>query len=234
MDYPTGVMVAGEPGGAVVITETTITDDSEGAGADAQGFHLLVMSLEVFWSQPLPSSGVVSVGRSTKCTVRIEDGMASRKHVRIHVGSEGGVPVLTIEDVGSANGTRVRDAVIKPGEPAAILPGEAIMIGSTVLMVLQDRPSVGHRRVWSHAYFEARIEEECARAARTRTSFALARVRFSGAAILLTFRDHRSNGAFGLRGPSLFDIRGPMPERRADRAKAQRPSAFSSRYPVFR
>jgi two-component system response regulator AtoC len=165
-----------------VVTETTITDDMERSGGDPRGFHLLVMSPDIFWSQPLPASGVVTVGRSSKCMVRLEDAMASREHARIHVGSEGGVPVLTIEDVGSANGTRVRDIDIKPGEPAAILPGEAIMIGSTVVMVLQDRPTVGHRRIWSHAYFETRVEEECARAAKSRATFALVRIRFTTAA----------------------------------------------------
>jgi DNA-binding NtrC family response regulator len=168
-------------GERAVITETTITDDDASTGGP-QGFHLLVMSLEVFSSHPLPSTGVVSVGRSTRCAIQIDDSMASREHARIHVGSEGGVPVLTIEDVGSANGTRVRDAVIKPGEPAAILPGEAIMIGSTVMMVLQNRPTTGLRRLWSHAYFETRLEDECARAAKSRASFALARIRFAGAA----------------------------------------------------
>jgi DNA-binding NtrC family response regulator len=163
-------------------TETTMTDDTGSDAIDGQGFHLLVMSLEVFWSQPLPLSGVVTVGRSSKCTVQIEDPMSSREHAKIHVGLAAGVPVLTIEDVGSANGTRVRDMVIKPGEPAAIQPGEAMMIGSTVLMVLQDRPTGGHRRIWPHAYFETRVEEECARAAKSRASFALARIRFPGPA----------------------------------------------------
>ena len=165
-----------------MITETTITEEDESGTSEPQGFHLLVMSLEVFWSQRLPASGVVTVGRSKKCEVQIDDAMASREHARIHIGSDGGVPVLTIEDVGSANGTRVRDTVIKPSEPAAILPGEAITVGSTVLMVMQDRPTTGLRRIWSHAYFEARVEDECVRAAKTRPPFALARIRFTGAA----------------------------------------------------
>jgi DNA-binding NtrC family response regulator len=163
-------------------TETTITDDGGPDGPDGTGFHLLVMSLEVFWSQALPASGVVTVGRSSKCDVQIEDPMASREHARIHIGSDAGVPVLTIEDVGSANKTRVRDVIIKPSEPAAVLPGEAILIGSTVLMVMQDRPTSGYRRIWPHAYFETRVEEECARSAKSRASFALARIRFPGAA----------------------------------------------------
>ena len=40
------------------------------------------MSLEVFWSKPLPPSGVVTVGRSSKCMIRIDDDMASREHAR--------------------------------------------------------------------------------------------------------------------------------------------------------
>lgn len=169
------------------------------------------MSLEVFWSKPLPPSGVVTVGRSSKCMVRIDDDMASREHARIHVGSEGGVPVLTIEDVGSANGTRVRDTVIEPGEPAAILPGEAIMIGSTVLMVLQNRPPVSHRRIWSHAYFESRVEEECARAAKTHLRFALARIRFLGAApwsrvTPALARDLTAPHVFASYGPRDYEI----------------------------
>jgi DNA-binding NtrC family response regulator len=195
----------------VVITETTITDDSEIGAADTHGFHLLVMSLEVFSSQPLPPSGIVTVGRSKKCLVQIDDAMASREHARIHVGSDGGVPVLTIEDVGSANGTRVRDAVIKPGEPAAILPGEAIMIGSTVLMVLQNRPLVGLRRMWSHAYFETRVDDECARAAKTRAAFALARIRIADSApwtrvMPVLARDLPAPHVFAKYGPNDYEI----------------------------
>jgi DNA-binding NtrC family response regulator len=194
-----------------VITETTVTDDIDNGETAPQGFHLLLMSPEVFSSQPLPISGVVSLGRSTKCAVQIDDAMASREHARIHIGSDGGVPVLTIEDVGSANGTRVRDAVIKPGEPAAILPGEAVIIGSTVIMVLQTRPPVGLRRLWSHAYFETRLEDECARVAKTRGSFSLARIRFVGAApwtkvMPVLARDLSAPHVFATYGPKDYEI----------------------------
>jgi DNA-binding NtrC family response regulator len=193
-----------------VSTETTIPDVDE-VLAGPQGFHLLVMSPEVFSSQPLPTSGIVTVGRSTKCMVQIDDAMASREHARIHVGSEAGVAVLTIEDVGSANGTRVRDAVIKPGEPAAILPGEAIMIGSTVIMVLQNRPPMGLLRLWSHAYFETRVEDECARAAKGKTPFALVRLRFAGVApwtkvMPVLARDFGSPNVSAVYGPKDYEI----------------------------
>jgi len=74
MDVPCSDIVAAKPEGAV-ITETTVTEDGEGP-PEGQGFHLLVMSLEVFWTQSLPASGVVTVGRSSKCAVRIDDAMA--------------------------------------------------------------------------------------------------------------------------------------------------------------
>jgi two-component system, NtrC family, response regulator AtoC len=201
--------------GRAVITETTVTDDIdidiESGAADLQGFHLLVMSPEVFSSQPLPASGVVGVGRSTRCLVQIDDAMASREHARIHIGSNDGVPVLTIEDVGSANGTRVRDAVIKPGEPAAILPGEAIMIGSTVIMVLQNRQPAGLRRLWSHAYFETRVEDECARAAKIKAPFALARIRFAETApwtkiMPILARELDAPNLFATYGPKDYEI----------------------------
>src|SRR4029078_6532885 len=54
--------------------------------------------------------------------------------------------------------------------------GEAITVGSTILMVQRNRPAVGLRRLWSHGYFETRLESECGRAATTGTAFALARV----------------------------------------------------------
>jgi DNA-binding NtrC family response regulator len=198
-------------GGGAVITETTLTEDTEDDDCETQGLHLLVMSLEVFWSQPLPASGVVTVGRSSRCAVRIDDAMASREHAKIHIGSAEGVSVLTIEDIGSANGTRVRDAIIKPGEPAAFMPGEGINIGSTVLMVMQDRPTVGHRRIWAHAHFETRVDEECERAAKTRAPFALARVRFDGAAPLIKItpvlvRDLTIPHVFASYGPKDYEM----------------------------
>src|SRR5215471_5506017 len=155
-----------------VITETTISDDQDGP-APGEGFHLLAMSPEIFVSRPLPVSGTVTIGRSSKCAVRIEDPLASREHARLHIDSEGKEAALSIEDAGSVNGTRVRDLAVQPGQRVPIVPGEAVVIGATVIMVLRDRPTVGSRRIWSHAYFEYRVEDECARAAATGTPFAL-------------------------------------------------------------
>jgi pSer/pThr/pTyr-binding forkhead associated (FHA) protein len=110
---------------------------------DAGRPQLLVMSLGESWVQPLPVSGVVTVGRAAECVVQPKDRLVSRQHARIKVASARGERALTIEDVGSANGTRVGDVLIRPGEPAAIRPGETIQLGLTVLILLADRREGG-------------------------------------------------------------------------------------------
>ena len=77
--------------------------------------------------------------------------------------------------LGSANGTRVREERLTAQSATPIEAGEAVVIGATVLMVQQNRASVGMRRLASHTAFESRVEDECARAAVTGASFALAR-----------------------------------------------------------
>jgi two-component system response regulator AtoC len=166
-----------------VITQTTLMEEDDPVGPnDPPGPHVLVMSPDAFSSVPLPAAGTLNVGRSSKCAIRIEDPLASREHARLHVGLVEGALSLRIEDLQSANGTRVRNVMIAPGELAPFVPGDAIGIGSTVLMVQQSRPAVGPRRLWSHAYFESRLTDECVRAGASGGAFAMARVRLTGSA----------------------------------------------------
>jgi two-component system response regulator AtoC len=157
-----------------VITRTTISDESEGERPTdgGAGLHLLIMSPDSFTTLPLPNKGVLSLGRSTRSDVQIEDPMASREHGRLHLDAQ-----IYVEDLGSANGTRVRDLAIEKGALVPINPGEGVTIGSTVLMVQHNRSHVGRQRLWSHAYFEGRLEAECSRAEAGGASFALARLR---------------------------------------------------------
>jgi DNA-binding NtrC family response regulator len=154
-----------------VETDVTLIDQGgEGANQARAGFHLLIMSPDAFVTVPLPESGEVSIGRASDAKVRLEDLLASRRHAVLHVG-----PAFSVEDAGSANGTRVRDEPLPPRQRVVIEPGEAIVIGSTVLMVQQNRSVMGMRRLWSHSAFEGRLEDECARASATGAAFALAR-----------------------------------------------------------
>jgi len=91
---------------------------------------------------PLPPAGRVSLGRSEENDIRIEDSSVSRRHAIIHLGSQ-----LRIEDLGSANGTRIRrdsqfnetaklvDMRVRRGETVEFSPGEAINVGSTLIVV---------------------------------------------------------------------------------------------------
>jgi two-component system response regulator AtoC len=155
-----------------MITRTTITEDElESRAAGGEGLHVLVISPEIFTALPLPESGSLLVGRSPKSDILVEDPLASRQHARLHLG-----PTLAVEDLDSANGTRVRDALIDPSKSVTIAAGEAVGIGSTVLIVQRSRWSPGPRRLWSHAHFENRLKDECVRAQGTGGRFALLRL----------------------------------------------------------
>ena len=71
------------------------------------GYHLLVMGPDLFATHPLPPRGMLTIGRAENADVRLEDPLASRHHARLHIGES-----LQIEDLGSANKTRVRDVAL--------------------------------------------------------------------------------------------------------------------------
>ena len=148
------------------------SNSSSGTG----GLHLLVMGPKVFATFALPPRGEAIVGRGGDgVDVKLDDAKASRRHLRVHVGDAGDVDV---EDLGSANGTRVRDRKLDPGTRVRVLPGEAISVGALVLMVQPNRPrgAAARARPLPHGEFEGRVEWECARAEATGGTFSVARV----------------------------------------------------------
>jgi DNA-binding NtrC family response regulator len=153
--------------------DSTLTDDQGdlALGEAEAGFHLLVMSRDVFATHPLPATGTLVIGRSASVDIQLQDPLASRRHARLSIGE-----TIAVEDLGSANGTRVRDALIESGLKVDVGPGEAIVVGTTCLMVQNNRSPLVPRRLWSHTYFENRLEEECARASLAGTSFEMARI----------------------------------------------------------
>src|SRR5260221_5439717 len=161
-----------EGGSAVPVPATVLENVGEPASI---GHHLLVMGPDLFATHPLPPRGVLTIGRAENADVRLDDPLASRHHARLHIGE-----ALQIEDLGSANKTRVRDVALAPGERVTIAPGEAVAIGSTILMVQQRLPP-RVRVMRPHGYMEARLEEECARSESTRDPFALVRLHVSSA-----------------------------------------------------
>ncbi len=134
-------------------------------------FHLVVMGPDYTATHQLPSSGTLTVGRAEDAQVRIADRLASRYHARLYVGA-----AFAIEDLGSANGTLVRDQPVEPQQRVTVAPGETINVGSTILVIQRREPGVKASRVRPHGHFEARLIEECARAESVRGTFAVVRL----------------------------------------------------------
>ena len=137
-------------------------------GTSASGpLWLMVLGTDQLATHPLPAQGELVIGRSPSCDIPIQDKSISRQHAIIRVGE-----TITIEDLASANGTRVGGTTIAPHRPITIKQSEIVELGE-VSVLIQRRPlAMTLRRLWSHGYFEGRLEDECARASEG-TTFAV-------------------------------------------------------------
>jgi two-component system, NtrC family, response regulator AtoC len=72
-----------------------------------QKLQLLVLVGEESRELDLPSEGALSIGRGEECSIVINEPSVSRNHALLHLG-----PKLVIEDLGSANGTMIRDRAV--------------------------------------------------------------------------------------------------------------------------
>jgi two-component system response regulator AtoC len=119
--------------------QTTVVGDHRGPGdADAAGAFLLVVGRDSYTTYNLPASGTLTIGRGESNAVRVDDPLASRAHARLHVHVEDGKGAgesMSLEDLGSVNGTRLKDRPLERGQKVAVAMGETIQIGSTVLIV---------------------------------------------------------------------------------------------------
>jgi two-component system response regulator AtoC len=110
------------------------------------------------------------LGRSSEAGIRIDEDSISRRHAMLSIGDR-----VMLTDLGSLNGTRVRDRALRPGVAVEIQPGESFELGTerdSVILVLQRRRAAQkpRRQIYDHGYFETRVDEEIARAATARSS----------------------------------------------------------------
>jgi DNA-binding NtrC family response regulator len=133
--------------------------------------HLFVIGNGTFATHPLVNTGTFTIGRSSNCDVEIDDQSISRRHAILSIGD-----IVTIEDLGSANGTVVRGHRVTFGQPTEIAVGELVGLGNASIILQRHSQPVRPRKLWTHEYFESLLEEECAREARSGTSFALLRI----------------------------------------------------------
>ena len=146
--------------------------------SNAGRLELLIFGSETFVRHPLPDAGTLTLGRSEQADVRVDDPSISRTHALLHIseGEKSGTVFLHIQDLGSSNGTRIRGKRLEDREMAPIVAGEVVDLGLTMLIVQRGATAARPRRLWTHGYFEVRLEEECERAARSGSNFSVIRV----------------------------------------------------------
>src|SRR5262245_26695154 len=97
--------------------------DSEAPAAGR--LRLVIVDGDEFRTETLPAEGTVRLGRSSQCEIAIDNATISRVHAQIVVGEE-----LTIEDLGSVNGTFLGDHQLARGERTPFGIGDALTLGS--------------------------------------------------------------------------------------------------------
>jgi DNA-binding NtrC family response regulator len=150
--------------------------------------------------------GDITIGRRKGCEVQLDHESVSRFHAVLRVSN-----TLTIEDLGSVNGTFVRGKRLAANQPTSIEIGEQFSIGK-LNVVVQNRPQgLRLRRVWAHDYFEARLEEESARGARGGSTFVVLRVH-AGAGVVDAALEPvlgellRDSDVLGKYGPGTYEV----------------------------
>jgi hypothetical protein len=124
-----------------------------------KGACVIVHADGVVTTWPLPRRGSLSIGRATDADIRIDHPSVSREHAAIHVG-----PPLSLEDLASHNGTRVRGARLEPNQRVPLTTGDIVKIGSTLLMIQPRAVSTDTTRVLSKDFLGARAQELAAKA----------------------------------------------------------------------
>ena len=186
--------------------------------ADRQ-FSLLVLRDDETSVHALPAGGSVLIGRAREADVRVEDGSVSREHARLHLGAK-----LQIEDLGSANGTRLRDAPLKPGALTEVFPDDVVDLGAVLLVVQYRTLSQRFRRSCHTKLVELRVEEECDRDAGKGAPFALIELEVQGglnthAVQVLLASELHSDDLLATRGPGQYVVF--MPETPPGEAEAR-------------
>jgi transcriptional regulator with GAF, ATPase, and Fis domain len=100
--------------------------------AAAAGLALVVRRGDSFEALPLARDAVI--GRGSGCDVAIDDESISRRHARVRLSP------LAVEDLGSRNGTWIRERRLAANEPAPLAPGEPFRVGDVSLFVDRARP----------------------------------------------------------------------------------------------
>jgi DNA-binding NtrC family response regulator len=204
------------------------------------GLQLVSVEGDAVTVHDLPERGTVVVGRGDDVDVRLRDPGASARHCRLHV--EGGR--VTIEDLGSRNGTQIRGQRIEAGERTTLAAGESALVAGAVLLLQRKNRQLQQRRALPHGYFELRLGEECLLAQDGGQTFSIARIDVDGGLDAESFAAAaahllRPSDILGTYAPDAYEILFPRTTpadaegalepllRRLDELGAVAPAAFA-------
>ena len=150
------------------------------------GIHAVIHTLSPSWYvivtraddshvMPLDDGTEILFGRNPECTVAVDDEALSRRHAALR---RSGVTV-TIEDLGSRNGTLVNGTPITGIR--RLTSGDIIGVGPVTAIVATSSPPRG-RQVATLGELQDRLAAEVERAMRYKRPLGIAMVRFSGEA----------------------------------------------------
>ena len=173
---------------------------------EGHAYSLLVVSDGESHTYPLPPNGRLLLGRSKHAEIRIDHASVSREHAALHLGD-----ALLLEDLGSANGTRLRGSKLRPGLAVQAAPDDVIDLGQVMLVIKHRKLEQRLRPACSSALFELRVEEECERAATGTARFAVASLAVQGelaapAIEALLGSELRQRDLIATRAPGRYEL----------------------------
>jgi DNA-binding NtrC family response regulator len=120
------------------------------------GAHLLVVEGASSSMFPLPQEGQVVIGRAPDSNLRLHDAACSRKHATLHVSAH----EVTLEDLGSHNGTRVNGQRVSGSR---VLAGDDVISIGPVKLVLHAAQGARPPSLLDPAQLRERLAQEVER-----------------------------------------------------------------------
>ena len=182
------------------MTDQVVTGDATGLAGDIGASERAYLIVDTGGDRtrviPLPEGAEVTVGRSRTATIQVDHEKVSRLHARVlRRGAQ-----ITVEDLGSRNGTRVNGARIEA--QARLSTGDEIAVGPALAVLALTTPLRRRPRLASDAELEDRLEAEVDRAVRYQRPLALLMLRLEGEAAGV--HEAADRIAAGLRRMDLF------------------------------
>jgi len=176
------------------------------SGVETRAYALLVLADGETSTYALPETGRLLIGRSKQAEIRIDHASVSREHAAIHLGE-----TLLLEDLGSANGTRLRGSKLPAGLAVQASPDEVIDVGQVMLVIKHRKLEQRLRPACSSAFFELRVEEECERATSAGARFVVASLAVEGELALQAIEailggELRQRDLLAMREPGHYEL----------------------------